>query len=91
MHEPNSVFPSVVTPVSGSPNGFAASNQDGINAKTIGVTAKHAAVIDTKGKRQGITLFIKNCVFWDVTSCGSCKNRRFGGTLRLLYQGDKNR
>jgi hypothetical protein len=23
---------------------------------------------------------IKNGVFWDVTSCGSCKNRRFGGT-----------
>jgi hypothetical protein len=23
---------------------------------------------------------MKNCVFWDVTLCGSCKNRRFGGT-----------
>jgi hypothetical protein len=23
---------------------------------------------------------MKNGVFWDVTSCGSCKNRRFGGT-----------
>jgi hypothetical protein len=23
---------------------------------------------------------LKNCVFWDVTLCGSCKNRRFGGT-----------
>jgi hypothetical protein len=22
----------------------------------------------------------QNGVFWDVTSCGSCKNRRFGGT-----------
>jgi hypothetical protein len=22
----------------------------------------------------------KNAVFWDVTPCGSCKNRRFGGT-----------
>jgi hypothetical protein len=22
---------------------------------------------------------IKNGVFWDVTPCGSCKNRRFGG------------
>jgi hypothetical protein len=22
---------------------------------------------------------MKNCVFWDVTPCGSCKNRRFGG------------
>jgi hypothetical protein len=23
---------------------------------------------------------MKNGVFWDVTACGSCKNRRFGGT-----------
>jgi hypothetical protein len=23
---------------------------------------------------------MKNCVFWDVTPCGSCKNRRLGGT-----------
>jgi hypothetical protein len=22
----------------------------------------------------------KNCGFWDVTPCGSCKNRRVGGT-----------
>jgi hypothetical protein len=22
---------------------------------------------------------LKNAVFWDVTPCGSCKNRRFGG------------
>jgi hypothetical protein len=23
---------------------------------------------------------VKNGVFWDVTPCGSCKNRRVGGT-----------
>jgi hypothetical protein len=23
---------------------------------------------------------LKNAVFWDVTPCGSCKNRPFGGT-----------
>jgi hypothetical protein len=23
---------------------------------------------------------LKNGVFWDVTPCGTCKNRRFGGT-----------
>jgi hypothetical protein len=34
---------------------------------------------------------LKNGVFWDVTPCGSCKNRRFGGTYRLHHQGDKNR
>jgi hypothetical protein len=26
------------------------------------------------------TVTMKNGVFWDVTPCGSCKNRRFGGT-----------
>jgi hypothetical protein len=34
---------------------------------------------------------MKKGVFWDVTLCGSFKNRRFGGTWRLLHQGDKNR
>jgi hypothetical protein len=31
---------------------------------------------------------MKNAVFWHVTLCGSCKNRRFGGTQHLLHQGD---
>jgi hypothetical protein len=26
---------------------------------------------------------MKNAVFWDVTACGSCKNRSFGGTSVL--------
>jgi hypothetical protein len=26
------------------------------------------------------TNYMLNSVFWDVTPCGSCKNRRFGGT-----------
>jgi hypothetical protein len=29
---------------------------------------------------------MKNVVFWDVTPCVSCKNRRFGGTYRLLHR-----
>jgi hypothetical protein len=29
---------------------------------------------------------IKNGVVWVVTPCGSCKNRRFGGTWRLRHQ-----
>jgi hypothetical protein len=37
------------------------------------------------------TFQCQNGVFWVVTPCGSCKNRRFGGTWRLLHQGDKNR
>jgi hypothetical protein len=42
-------------------------------------------------KKKRDELNIKNGVFWVVTPCGSCKNRRFGGTWRLLHQGDKNR
>jgi hypothetical protein len=38
-----------------------------------------------------MTVTMKNCVFWDVTPCDSCKNRRFGGISRLVHQGDKNR
>jgi hypothetical protein len=29
---------------------------------------------------------MKNSVLWDVAPCGSCKNRRFGGTCRLSLQ-----
>jgi hypothetical protein len=28
----------------------------------------------------------KNAVFWDVMPCGSCKNRRSGGTYRSVLQ-----
>jgi hypothetical protein len=33
---------------------------------------------------------IKNTVFWDVTSCDSCKNRRFGETYRLKHHDEEN-
>jgi hypothetical protein len=33
---------------------------------------------------------MKNVDFWDVMACGSRKNRRFGRTYRLHYQGEKN-
>jgi hypothetical protein len=36
------------------------------------------------------TVMLKNAAFWDVTLCGCCKNRRFGGTCRLHHQGKKN-
>jgi hypothetical protein len=29
---------------------------------------------------------MKNGVFWDVTLCASCKNRRFGRTWSLLHR-----
>jgi hypothetical protein len=31
---------------------------------------------------------MKNGVFWDVTPCGFCKNRRFSGTSRLHHHPD---
>jgi hypothetical protein len=34
---------------------------------------------------------MKNADFWDVTPCGSGKNRPIGGMCRLHHQGDKNR
>jgi hypothetical protein len=33
----------------------------------------------------------KNAVFWDVTPCGSCKNRHLGGKYGLHHQGEINR
>jgi hypothetical protein len=51
-----------------------------LSASIIGVT---------RISELGTTLAMKNGVFWVVTPCDSCKNRRFGGTWRLLHQGDK--
>jgi hypothetical protein len=34
---------------------------------------------------------MKNAALRDVMPCGSCENRRFGGTCRLNHQDDKNR
>jgi hypothetical protein len=31
---------------------------------------------------------MRNAVFWDVTPCGSCKNRSFAGTYRLHFNGE---
>jgi hypothetical protein len=43
----------------------------------IAVTEEHEPYI----RFEGFTaVTMKNGVFWDVTLCGSCKNRRFGGT-----------
>jgi hypothetical protein len=41
------------------------------------VTEKYIYTLRTKAETPSET---KNGVFWDVTPCGSCKNRRFGGT-----------
>jgi hypothetical protein len=34
---------------------------------------------------------MKNVVFWDVTPCRSCMNRRFVGTYRFHLQGRNQR
>jgi hypothetical protein len=40
-----------------------------------------ASIIRVKRLRELVNCAsIENGVFWDVTPCGSCKNRRFGGT-----------
>jgi hypothetical protein len=36
-------------------------------------------------------VIMNNAVFWEVTPCGSCKYRCFGGTYLLHHPGDKNR
>jgi hypothetical protein len=60
---------------------------------TLAVTSKYMLFLRSV-RRLLVTASVvsmKNGVFWVVTPCGSCKNRRFGGTWRLLHQGDKNR
>jgi hypothetical protein len=32
---------------------------------------------------------LNNFAIWDVTPCGSCKDRGFGGTHRLCHQGER--
>jgi hypothetical protein len=45
------------------------------------ITLKDVSLVDENKKQTRIML--KNGVFWVVTPCGSCKNRRFGGTWRF--------
>jgi hypothetical protein len=55
----------------------------------VGITSNLTAYrcADIRGNRTFVSFRLhchsdpeKNGVFWDVTQCGSCKNRRFGGT-----------
>jgi hypothetical protein len=48
------------------------------------------SVVSHSRKQQCFWNKLKNAVFWDVTPCGSCKNRRFEGTYRLHHQVNKN-
>jgi hypothetical protein len=60
--------------------------QNSKTAKNISDYARFEVLLEVETE-----LTLKNAVFWDVMLCGSCKNRRFGGTYRLHRQGDKNR
>jgi hypothetical protein len=63
-----------------------------LQSKIHGVCFYHSLFESLKPRRSSILLYTvqtevkKNGVFWVVTPCGSCKNRRFGGTWRLLHQ-----
>jgi hypothetical protein len=47
--------------------------------------------LQNQARSGNFSVSLKNAVFLDATPCGSCKNRRFGGTYRLHHQADKNR
>jgi hypothetical protein len=62
---------------------------------------KRSAFYDVFGKEEdectsvelllpGKLMIFKKAVFWDVTLCGSCKNRRFGETLVLTRSTRRN-
>jgi hypothetical protein len=58
--------------------------QCGAYSYHCGLKESHmSAVSDERGETEASEdrhNTFQNGVFWDVTSCGSCKNRRFGGT-----------
>jgi hypothetical protein len=46
------------------------------NTETLIDASKHISLKVNAEK----TKYMSNGVFWDVTLCGSCRNRRFGGS-----------
>jgi hypothetical protein len=57
------------------------------------VTAVKTSNLTTNTVRYDVSTAVtmKKAVFWAVTLCCSCKNRRLGRTYRLHHRGDKNR
>jgi hypothetical protein len=55
----------------------------GLHVKSLPIPARSEMVKHLR-ERLGFEVFsavtMKNAVFWDVTPCGSCENRRFVGT-----------
>jgi hypothetical protein len=54
-------------------------NELAMNSKNKNIRDLYRGINEFKRGYQP-TSNLKNGVFWDVTLCGSCKNRRFGGT-----------
>jgi hypothetical protein len=52
----------------------------GTKLQKMNILSRHWSPWKGINKSQQECLCMKNGVFWDVTPCGSCKNRRFGGT-----------
>jgi hypothetical protein len=65
-----------------------------LNEKRLETAVDLGCLEETRGLMRKIEVFTavskKDVVFGDVTPCGSCKNRRFGGTHHLHHQGEKN-
>jgi hypothetical protein len=56
-----------------------------------GLSLKMVTSITAAVRNSCPAIYMKNATFWDVTTCISCKNRRFGGKYRRYRQCDKNR
>jgi hypothetical protein len=70
-------------------------NLKSYNIRVIGSTGKTSSILPNFRAHVRFEVFtavtMKNGVFLDVTPCGSCKNRYFGGMYLHHHQGDKNR
>jgi hypothetical protein len=53
---------------------------EGKETYRVEVSNRFATLFQISSPKMLNHLLHKNGVFWDVTPCGSCKNRRFGGT-----------
>jgi hypothetical protein len=51
-----------------------------VNIPEDGILQTYRSTYRNVRLRVFTAVTMKNGVFWDVTPCGSCKNRRFGGT-----------
>jgi hypothetical protein len=68
------------------------------SANAVASSLSHLWIIVNGCKTKGVDVILevftavtkKNALFWFVTPCGSCKNRRFGGTYRPIIRVTRN-